>query len=125
MNTLNLKANARPTPYGYSDVEPRDLARERGNLRVVDVREVSEFNDMLGHVPGAQLVPLATLAQAAGGWRRDEPVAVVCRSSGRSGRGAALLAQLGFGQVYNMAGGMLAWNSLGLPVERGEQPVAQ
>jgi rhodanese-related sulfurtransferase len=59
----------------------------------------------------------AVMAQARG-WRRDEELLLVCRSGGRSGQVAQALARAGFSKVMNLAGGMVAWNAAGLPVER-------
>lgn len=118
MTTAPFAPHARKTPFGFAEVAPEDFAAQRGQVRLIDVREVAEFNDSLGHAAGAELVPLATLAQTAEPWSRDEPIAVVCRSGGRSGRGAMTLVQMGFSQVYNVSGGMLGWNSAHLPVER-------
>lgn len=102
-------------PGGYRDVSPLGVAPHLGELRVIDVREPDEFVGPLGHVPGAELVPLATLQTAAAGWRRDEPLLVICRSGGRSARGATVLAGLGFRQIFNLTGGMLGWDANGLP----------
>jgi rhodanese-related sulfurtransferase len=118
MTSPAVAFRARKTPFGFEEVAPEDFAAHRGQVRLIDVREIPEFNDALGHAAGAELVPLATLPQVAESWSRDEPIAVVCRSGGRSGRGAMALIQMGFGQVYNVSGGMLGWNSAGLPVER-------
>lgn len=86
-------------------------------VRVIDVREPHEFFGVDGHVRGAELVPLASLEAAARSWARDEPLVVVCRSGNRSSRGAELLNSLGFTQVTNLVGGMIAWAALGLPTE--------
>jgi rhodanese-related sulfurtransferase len=89
-------------------------------FRVVDVREPGEFVGPLGHVPGAVLVPLATLTDAAQAWSREAPVLLVCRSGARSTRAAEALVAMGFRHVYELVGGMTAWNESGLPVlERG------
>ena len=118
MNKPAFAAHAQQTPWGFAEIDPAAFASGRGQVRLVDVREIHEFNDALGHIAGAELVPLASLPAAAQSWRRDEPIAVVCRSGGRSARGAGALTQLGFTQVYNVGGGMLGWNAAGLPVER-------
>lgn len=102
----------------YRDVTPTEAYAARGTLRVVDVREPHEFNDHLGHIPGAVLVPLATVADQARGWDADAAILLVCRSGGRSGRAAEALAAAGFRRVMNLAGGMLAYNAAHLPVER-------
>ena len=118
MTKTNLWQTAERTGRGFRDVEPRALALHRQRERVVDVREPYEFDDALGHVPGAELVPLREVGMSASHWDRSEPLVVVCRSGGRSGRAAELLGSMGFTQVMNLRGGMLDWAEDGLPVER-------
>jgi len=69
--------------------------------------------------PGDVLPPLRELAGRVAelGVGREAPVVVVCRSGVRSSTAAAILTSLGFEDVSNLKGGMLAWNDLGLPVE--------
>jgi rhodanese-related sulfurtransferase len=98
-----------------------DLLRSASPPRVIDVREDNEFRGELGHVPGSRLIPLRALAGRASelGVPNDGRIVVVCRSGVRSSTAAAILTSLGFDDVSNLKGGMLAWNELGLPVERG------
>lgn len=105
-------------PGGYRDVAPTDVMRLGFPGRVIDVREPHEFIGELGHMPRAELVPLATIDSAAKSWDRSQPLLLVCRSGGRSGRAAQLLASMGFQTLYNLAGGMIAYGSCGLPIER-------
>lgn len=87
---------------------------------LVDVREAEEYSGELGHIAGSRLIPLKTLAQRAdklADWRHGQVVAI-CRAGVRSTTAAAILTSLGFEQVANLQGGMLAWNDRGLPVER-------
>lgn len=51
-------------------------------------------------------------------WERVRPLLLVCRSGRRLGRASLLLQESGFSGVYNLAGGMLAWNEHRLSVER-------
>ncbi len=113
-----LSTTARTTPEGIREVTASDVAEVRGRVRLVDVREPHEFTGELGHIPGAELVPLGTVAEAAKAWDKSKTLVLVCRSGGRSGRATALLASMGFRDVYNMTGGMLAYNDAKLPVER-------
>jgi sulfur-carrier protein adenylyltransferase/sulfurtransferase len=115
MSTLYEKGI--PHAQGYRDVEVAALATSAERVRLVDVREPSEFEGELGHIASAELVPLATVLKAAEGWPRGEEVLVVCRSGGRSAKAAAMLAQQGFERVMNLRGGMLAWNAAGLAAE--------
>lgn len=107
-----------PRAGGYHDVAPAIAAAHLTTLRLVDVREPDEFVGPLGHVPGAELVPLGTLPSAAPTLEPDAPVLLICRSGARSARAATMLATLGFRHVYNLAGGMLAWEAAGLTVSR-------
>ena len=107
-----------PTSAGFHDVPVATARPLLAGVRLVDVREPHEFSGDLGHVAGAELVPLGTIAEAAAGWDRRAPILLICRSGGRSGRAAAALAGAGFAELYNLSGGMLAWNDAGLPVSR-------
>lgn len=109
-----------PRAEGYRDVEVSALAAAGDSAWRVDVREPSEFNGILGHIAGTELVPLSTVEASAERWPREAELVVVCRSGGRSARAAAQLARKGFTRVMNLRGGMLAWNEAGLPVVRTE-----
>jgi rhodanese-related sulfurtransferase len=109
---------AAPNPEGYRDLSVERLAADPDEARLVDVREPDEFVGELGHVAGAELVPLATVGRAAASWPRDQALVVICRSGGRSGRAARELVSLGFTRVMNLQGGMLAWNAASLPIVR-------
>jgi rhodanese-related sulfurtransferase len=84
-------------------------------FRIIDVREPDEFTGELGHIPGAELVPLATVLERAHEWSRDDELLVVCRSGGRSSRAAEALVRAGFRHVINLVGGMIAYRAAGLP----------
>jgi glyoxylase-like metal-dependent hydrolase (beta-lactamase superfamily II)/rhodanese-related sulfurtransferase len=103
---------------GVWQIEPAALHELATPVQVVDVREPAEWADAsLGHIAGATLLPLAELAARHGELSADQPVVAVCRSGARSAQACQQLAGLGFARVANLAGGMLRWRSLGLPVE--------
>lgn len=85
---------------------------------VVDVREPTEFSE--GHIHGAINIPLGQLTKRLAELERyrERPVVVNCRSGQRSSRGAVLLRKHGFARVYNLAGGILAWQGESLPTEK-------
>jgi rhodanese-related sulfurtransferase len=114
---MSLFDRAIPTPHGYRDVTPADLAPTLGSVPVIDVREAGEYAE--AHLPGAKLVPLATLERAAANWDRSKPLVMVCRSGARSARASVALAALGFTHVLNLRGGTVGWMQAGKPVERG------
>jgi len=100
------------------DVGPREAdALVRGGAALLDVREPAEWQ--AGHVAGAFHVPLAQLEGRLAALPRDRRVVVICRSGNRSATATSLLVRSGFDAV-NLRGGMQAWSSAGLPVERGD-----
>ncbi|HET9450819.1 MAG TPA: rhodanese-like domain-containing protein [Aggregicoccus sp.] len=101
----------------YQDLPVQQLASLGPDVRRIDVREPSEYTGPLGHLPGAELVPLATVEAAAAAWSREQSLLLICRSGARSVTAAHRLAALGFTRLYNLAGGMLAVNEAQLPVE--------
>jgi glyoxylase-like metal-dependent hydrolase (beta-lactamase superfamily II)/rhodanese-related sulfurtransferase len=113
-------AEAALSSVGVPEVSAEWLHRQRpADAILVDVREPDEYRGELGHIPGAVLVPLATLRAAARNLSHDRPIVAVCRSGGRSGRASLDLAAIGFTRVASLRGGMIAWNASGLPIERG------
>ncbi len=84
-------------------------AMAAGPVCLIDVRTPGEFAG--GHIEGAQNIPLSSLSSAE---LEQQPVWLICRSGGRSARGAAELSGRGV-EVVDVAGGMSAWSSAGLP----------
>ncbi len=95
-----------------------ELESRQPRPRIIDVREPDEFNGPLGHIPGAELVPLATLESAASSWSKSEPLVIACRSGARSAKGVAALERLGFRNVLNLTGGTQGHVEAGLRVDR-------
>ncbi len=92
--------------------------RHAAGSPVIDVREPAEYVD--GHVPGAPLIPLATVPDRVGEVPASGEVLVICRSGGRSKRAVEVLRAQGIDAV-NIAGGTMAWIEAGHPVVTGDQ----
>jgi rhodanese-related sulfurtransferase len=103
-----------------SEIDVRDAHASRKRFRVIDVREPQEFHGPLGHIEGAELLPLGTVAEQAETLRDGRPLLLVCRSGKRSDMACQQLASRGCDDVTNLVGGMIGWNRAGLPVERTE-----
>ena len=104
---------------GIWEVQPGSLEELHGRVQIVDVREPREFSGALGHIAGAELVPLGTLTGALDKLSREKPIVVVCRSGARSAQATVLLRKAGFNRVANLAGGMLRWRAQRFAVEGG------
>ncbi len=110
-------APLRYTFGGVWEIEPLSLAERLSEAQVIDVREPSEFDDALGHIAGARLIPLSELRARIDEIDRGRPVVAVCRSGARSAQASLILQKAGAVHVANLAGGMLRWRSEGLPVD--------
>jgi rhodanese-related sulfurtransferase len=80
---------------------------------ILDVREADEW--AAGHAPDAQHLPMSELTSRLDEVPDADPLYVICRSGGRSGRVVAFLAQQGK-PVVNVEGGMQAWQAAGKPM---------
>lgn len=87
-------------------------ARRAEGARLIDVREVHEFDD--AHVPGSLHIPLAQVVERSDEVPSDGTVYVICARGARSARAVAHYRGLGIDAV-NVAGGMLAWIDAGQP----------
>jgi rhodanese-related sulfurtransferase len=87
-----------------------------GGARLIDVREPGEFEQ--ARVPGAELVPLASVPEHLDRFEADGPTYVICRSGARSMHACEFVAQQGR-EAVNVAGGTLAWIDSGRPVDAG------
>src|SRR5579885_1819601 len=94
-------------------ISVHDLARERPQVQVVDVRRRAEWDE--GHIEGAKLMPLGQLESMLGELRRDLPIAVHCKSGYRSAIGCSLIQRAWFEKVWNVIGGFDSWLACGLP----------
>ena len=108
---------------GGSDIRTMSAKALRSRLAsqpsplVVDVREIEEFEE--GHIDAALLKPLGTIESFKAD--KDREIVLVCRSGRRSGIAYEKLAALGYRNLWNLEGGMLAWQKLGYPVVRKEK----
>ena len=100
-----------------SPAQANELLSHEG-LDVIDVREPHEW--ATGHVPGARLVPLATLRNNPRAVLGNDGVIFVCAAGVRSDTAARLAIANGYRRVYNLSGGTRAWDRAGLPLVKDE-----
>lgn len=117
MNTATLQA-----PSSVSAPELHALLQSHPDTRLLDVRTAPEFQS--AHIPQARLLPLddirpERLDQLHGG----SPIYVICQSGMRARKAIEKLSRAGLRECVLVDGGMDAWTSAGLPVERGASKV--
>ncbi|MBN8555085.1 MAG: rhodanese-like domain-containing protein [Deltaproteobacteria bacterium] len=101
------------------ELSVEQVKEKLGELKLIDVRRPDEFVGELGHIRGATLVTIETdLENYLDKLPKDATYAFVCRSGARSFTATQMALDKGFEKVFNMKGGMLAWNASGFEVEK-------
>jgi len=86
----------------------------RHDLKILDVRDQGEWEE--GHIKGAAHIPYYFLIERLQELDNTKPMAVICASGQRSSIACSLLQKHGFTQLFNVVGGMEAWDEAGLVI---------
>lgn len=86
--------------------ELKQKIENKEDFQLIDVREPFEYE--MSNLNGEN-IPLAGVVIEASKISKDKPVIMQCRSGARSAAAAMQLEQLGYSNVYNLKGGILAW----------------
>lgn len=110
------QANIRtPIFRSLSPQEAKSLIETRNDLVLVDVRSPQELYE--GSIPGSQLMPFGELAQGRMTLPTGHPILLICAVGGRSYAVGRYFSGKGYGEIYNLAGGISAWKAAGLPLQ--------
>ena len=98
------------------DYTPQEVSELQagGEIQLIDVREHHEHE--AGRIAGDRLIVLGELSAEAHTIDQGRPVVFYCRSGARSAMATQAFSEAGF-DAHNMAGGLLAWDEAGLPLE--------
>ena len=88
------------------------------NAVFLDIREETEYR--AGHIPDSIHVPIKQLPDRVAelSKHKDRPVIAYCRSGSRSNSAGGILKKHGFDNVYNLGGGIMAWQKANLPLSK-------
>jgi rhodanese-related sulfurtransferase len=86
---------------------------------VIDVRSDAEFRE--GHIVGALHIAEGQVESSLNRLQKykTKPVITACRTGQRSAAVSGKLRAAGFEQVFNLSGGIVAWQGDNLPLTRG------
>jgi len=101
------------------DIAPGEATRliNHENAVLVDMRNDKDYRE--GHIVNAVHVTDKNDAVGKLDKYRERPLIVCCRSGNQSLRMCAELSKQGFASVYNLKGGLHAWQQAGLPLSKG------
>lgn len=106
-------------PYTNIDVITANNMITNGsypNLVILDVRNQIEYDD--GHLENSLLIPVTELESRIDELTQysDRDIIVYCRSGVRSSQASTILDSNNFTKVFNVHGGINAWESAGYPI---------
>jgi len=111
---LALSTGFGPIAAAHQDITPQqaaDMIDSNNPPILVDVREPTEYCDAAGHIPGAFNYPWNSQVLQAEyqDFPYDGQILLYCRSGNRSNLAAQFLDSKGFLHVYDVSGGISAW----------------
>lgn len=118
----------KPVASMQADEAREYIARHlEGDYLILDVRQPGEYAE--SHIPGGKLLPLPELPNSYQALDPEKPTIVHCTNGGRSRVAAQMLSGFGFKEVYNLAGGIKAYQGrkaagpqeLNLDLVRGDE----
>lgn len=101
--------NTADSSYQQITQEEAKEMMDTQDVVILDVREQNEYDG--GHIPGAVLLPVGTIDEAAAAEvipDKDSTVLVYCRSGNRSKTASSKLVELGYTNIYEF-GGINTW----------------
>ncbi len=90
----------------------------RREATVIDVRAAADYAK--GHIINSINIPINGFKNQTAALKkyREQPLIVTCRSGNQSQLACMLLRKAGFREVFNLRGGVLAWEAANLPLTR-------
>lgn len=121
-----MKAGHPLQTVGQMDVYTLHHKLQTNGLQVIDVRNDDEWDE--GHIADAHFMPYTSMVP-----QLDKPaqidqlpipleksIAITCATGQRSSTAASLLLRHGYKNLYNVTGGMVAWEDAKLPMVDGQ-----
>ncbi|MFT5969739.1 MAG: rhodanese-related sulfurtransferase [Flavobacteriales bacterium] len=114
-NVTELTVQARVVDQNVNVEKFKELCAWE-NVQLLDVRTPNEWAE--GIIEGAIKMNFfdESFKDSLNTLKRDEPILVYCKSGGRSGKAMKQLVNLGYSEIYNLEGGITAWNAKGMLV---------
>lgn len=100
-----------------SAVQARDMLEQEEKPFLLDVRTPQEYLEV--RLQDATLIPIDQLVKRIAEIPKERPILVYCAVGSRSSQVTSYLARAGYGPVYNLYGGIWAWQLRGYPVLKG------
>ncbi|MBC8988091.1 thioredoxin fold domain-containing protein [Pedobacter sp. N36a] len=113
----SLSATAQTVSKTMSAVEFQNQLKASPKAVILDVRTPEEFKS--GHLNQAKNLNIydPSFQDQISKMDKKQPVYVYCKGGGRSANAVKKMQELGFNTVYELKGGIMAWEQAGLPLQ--------
>jgi rhodanese-related sulfurtransferase len=103
---------------GNVDPQAATAMMNHKEASVIDVRSAADF--AAGHIVNAVNIPMNGFKNqmAVMNKYKGKPIIVNCKSGAQSAAACQILRKEGFTEVYNLKGGIMAWQAASLPLSR-------
>ena len=110
----NDKSTDQDSASVISLISASELDKVNDQILLIDVRTPGEFAS--GHIENSINIDYKSddFKDLIGELDTNQEVYVYCKVGGRSGRSAKILEDMGFEKVYDLKGGIIAWEKEGL-----------
>jgi len=114
--THSIAITPNPNQITHVNIVVEEAKRliESEDITLLDVRTEAEYHT--AHIEGATLIPVSELSNRTEELNKSKKIVVYCRSGHRSVTASGILIEQGFDRVYNVLGGINAWEESGYAV---------
>lgn len=103
-------------PYKRIDVNEANEMIQRGDIQLVDVREQDEYD--AGRIAGCDLISVNDVLTRIDEIASDKDIVFYCAAGVRSALACEMAAAMGRTRLFNVEGGIVAWEEANLPLEK-------
>ncbi len=101
-----------------NEISVLELSEKLDQFELIDVRTEEEFHGELSHIQNSKLVPMGEdLDTYLEEMKLTSEIVFICRSGRRSADATLRAQKKGAKKVFNLVGGMIAWNNAGLKTQ--------
>lgn len=118
ISSLLLLVGCSTSTAGATNMDVLDFSKKitESGVVILDVRTPGEFAE--GYIEGAQMIDFqgGSFETEIASLDKDVTYAVYCRSGNRSGQAVKIMQDAGFGNLFNLEGGVIDWANQGMPL---------
>jgi phage shock protein E len=118
ISSLLLLVGCSSSTAGATNMDVLEFSKKitESGVVILDVRTPGEFAE--GYIEGAQMIDFqgGSFETEIASLDKDVTYAVYCRSGNRSGQAVKIMQDAGFGNLFNLEGGVIDWANQGMPL---------